>query len=168
MLGLRRRDVALALSVVAIAVASGYGARMLTGGSAAPPAPAAGQILKLLNERRVELGYVALRRDLVLASLARGHVKNMRRRGFFGHDDPLGQTFRERLAYLKRGRVGEVLAYGSGGFSTPTGLVDLWMSSPAHQRVILTAQFRRVGISVICGPFLGQARVCLATADFSS
>ncbi len=92
----------------------------------------------------------------------------MRREGFFAHDNPQGMTFFERVAYLHRRMTGEVEAYGSGGFGTPAGIVSLWMASPEHRRVILAPDARRVGISVITGPFLGQSGISLATADVSS
>lgn len=126
------------------------------------------QVLVLLNERRHSAGLIGLRRDLVLASLARIHIRDMRSKGFFAHDDPQGQTFFERLAYLHRRAIGEIQAYGTGGYGSPAGLMSLWLSSPEHKRIILTPEFRRVGCSVIAGPFLGQSGVSLAVCDFSS
>jgi uncharacterized protein YkwD len=158
------------LGVAVVLAAGGLVARdQLTGGaSSLPPRTPAAQVLVLLNQRRAKAGLKPLRRDLVLAALARSHNQTMRRDGFFAHDDPQGQTFFERLAYLHRSLIGETLAYGSGGFGTPKGIVSLWMASPPHRRVILTPGMRRVGISIITGRFLGNAGISLATADYSS
>jgi uncharacterized protein YkwD len=160
------RGCLVGLAIAGAIVVGSYAAKELTQGGAAPTRAA--EILVLLNQRRAKAHLAPLRRDLVLASLARIHNGDMRRDGFFAHDNPQGMTFFERLAYLHRRLVGEVLAYGSGGFGTAKGLVDLWMASPPHRRVILTPGMRRVGISVIRGPFLGQPSISLATADFSS
>ena len=161
-----RRPIIVGFAVAAAIIGGAYAAkRLVEGGAATPPSA---QILNLLNQRRARYHLVPLKRDLVLASLARGHNRDERSKGFFAHDDPQGQTFFERLAYLHRSLIGEVIAYGSGGFGTPKGLVSLWMASPEHRRIILTPGMRRIGISVITGPFLGQSGISLATADLSS
>lgn len=121
-----------------------------------------------MNERRAAAHLPLLKRDAVLASLAHSHNHDMLAGDFFAHDAPLGQTFAERLAYLHRRRIGEVIAWGTGGFATASGLVSLWMSSAPHRRIILTAAFRRVGVSVLGGRFQGQAAARVATADFST
>lgn len=162
-----RARAGVALAVVLAALAAGYGARVLTRGSATPPTPAA-RILELLNQRRAAAHLAPLKRDLVLASLARTHNRDMLRSDYFAHDAPQGQTFAERLAYLHRRQVGEVIAWGTGGFSTPRGIVSLWMASPPHRRVILTPELRRVGISVLGGRFQGSDAARVATADFST
>jgi uncharacterized protein YkwD len=53
-------------------------------------------------------------------------------------------------------------------FGTPAGLVDSWMHSPDHRRVILTPELRRVGIGIATGTFLGGGNTTVATADFST
>jgi uncharacterized protein YkwD len=164
-----RRGALVGLAIAGAVVAGGLVAKdQLTGGAAAPKPTLSAQVLNLLNQRRARYHLVPLRRDLVLASLARIHVRDMRHDGFFAHDNPQGATFFERLAYLHRRLIGEVMAYGSGGFGTAKGLVSLWMASPGHRRVILTPGMRRVGISVIRGPFLVHDGITLAVADFSS
>jgi uncharacterized protein YkwD len=154
--------------LVALVVGGLLAKDQIRSGAAKPRVTPAAQILVLLNARRANAGLKPLRRDTVLASLARFHNRDMRSEGYFAHDAPQGQTFFERLAYLHRSLIGEVLAYGTVGFSTPKGLVSLWMASPGHKRVILTPGMKRIGISVICGRFLNQPGVCLSTADLSS
>lgn len=158
------------LAVGAALIGGGLVARDQITGNAATPVerPLAGQILTLINQHRARLRLAPLRSDRILASLARIHNKDMRRDGFFAHDHPQGMTFQERLAYLHRRSIGEVLAYGTGGFATAKGLVSLWFASPPHRRVLLDPSMRRIGISVITGPYLGQTGVSLATADTSS
>ena len=125
-------------------------------------------ILRLLNARRAAAHLTPLVRDRVLASLAHIHNLDMLREDFFAHDDPTGATFAERLFYLHRPLIGETIAWGTGGFASPAGVVSLWMNSPEHKRIILTAGMRRVGISEMSGRFQGQTGASVATADFSS
>lgn len=164
-----RRAAAISAFIIVAAVIAGIAAQQLTqgGASTAPQSPAS-RILILLNERRAAHHLAPLKRDVVLASLARMHNRDMLRGDFFAHDHPQGQTFAERLAYLHRRAIGEVIAWGTGGFSTPEGFVSLWMASPPHRRIILTPEFRRVGLSVLGGSFQGQRLARVATGDFST
>lgn len=158
----------LAGIAVTIAIVGGaLAARELRSSNAAQTRVAAG-ILPLINARRAKLHLVPLRADRVLASLARIHNQDERREGFYAHDNPRGQTFLERVAWLHRRVVGEVIAYGSGGWGTAKGIVALWFASPEHKRVLLEPAMRRIGISVIPGPFLGGPSVQLAAADLTS
>ncbi len=47
-------------------------------------------------------------------------------------------------------KVGENIGRARYGtlFATPTGMVALWMTSPAHKAVILTACFRDIGVGM--------------------
>ena len=136
-------------------------------GNASTTAPAR-QVLVLINQRRARLHLAPLRRDVILSSLARIHNHDEIRQGFFAHDNPQGMTFFERLAYLHRRSIGEVLAYGTGGLGTARGLVSVWFASPPHRHVLLNPGMRRIGISVITGTFLDQPGVSLGTADLST
>jgi uncharacterized protein YkwD len=169
-----RRSLAIAALVFASGVAAGLLSRNLHVGGAASSKTTAfpvvdARILVLFNARRKSHGLRALRLDLVLASLAAIHSRDQIRGDYFAHDEPHGQTFAERLAYLHRREVGEVIAWGTGGFSTAAGFVSLWMASPEHRRIILRPSLRRVGISVRQGgPYQGQSSARVATADFST
>ena len=152
---------------VLVGLAAGVLAQRLSQSSSAPT-PAAAAIVRLLNARRAAAHLEPLRVDGVLSSLARIHNRDELRGDFFAHDAPTGQTFAERLAYLHRREIGEVLAWGTGGFATPAGIVSLWMASPEHRRIILTPELRRVGVSVLAGRFQGERSARVATADFST
>lgn len=157
------------LAVAAAIVGGGYAARTLTGGNASslPPASPARQILALINQRRAKLHLAPLKRDVVLASLAHIHSHDMIVLDEFSHDKP--QLFTERLAFLHRRLVGEVIAFGTGGYATPAGIVSLWFSSPEHKRILLTPAMRRIGISIpVARLFQGQTHAAVATADLSN
>ena len=59
-----------------------------------------------------------------------------------------------RSGYMRsarRWRVGENLAWGAGGKSTPKAIVRAWMHSPPHRKAILTRSYRDVGLGVVSG-----------------
>jgi uncharacterized protein YkwD len=79
----------------------------------------------------------------------------MVRRNYFGHVSKSGNDVVDRLTrtgYFRGARswtVGENLAWGSGGRSTPREIVAAWMASPGHRANILQRRFREIGIGVV-------------------
>ena len=56
---------------------------------------------------------------------------------YFEHDSP-DETFDHRIRrHLDSSLVGENIAWGTGKYATPEGLVQLWMHSPTHRHIIL-------------------------------
>jgi uncharacterized protein YkwD len=99
----------------------------------------------------------------------------MATRGFFAHTSADGSHFSRRVArYYPRGgygtwSVGETLLWSSPDVSAAQA-IRMWMNSPAHKRIILTARWREVGLAAVhvnAGPgvFKG-APVTVVTADF--
>jgi uncharacterized protein YkwD len=43
----------------------------------------------------------------------------------------------------------------------------MWMNSPGHRAILLSATFRRIGLAKRTGN-LGGTRACVVTADFGS
>lgn len=129
----------------------------------APTAQAAGDsVLCLLNVERAKRGIkaVAMSRTLVRASVASS--ADMVRLKYFAHVSPDGMTLRKRAAaagYRTVGTrklacppsLGEVLAFGSGEFSSPSQLVQSLMADPSHRSVILDRRYRDAGIGVALG-----------------
>ncbi len=64
--------------------------------------------------------------------------------------------------------MGENIAWGTGKYGSPEGLVKLWMNSPAHRKIILTRSLKRVGLGVAIGTFDGSPGAAMATADFAA
>ena len=92
----------------------------------------------------------------------------MLKRGYFEHDGP-NESFDKRIRrFLKSPLVGENIAWGTGRYGTPEGIVSLWMHSPTHRKIILMPSLNRVGLGVATGSFQGNAGAVMATADFSS
>jgi uncharacterized protein YkwD len=111
----------------------------------------------LVNAERSSRGLPTLKRDADLAEAARRHAKDMVRRDYFSHTSPDGKTLKERVraaGYGKRGqgwRAGENLGWGTGARATPSALVDAWLESDGHRRILLSDDYRELGIGVAGG-----------------
>jgi uncharacterized protein YkwD len=120
-------------------------------------AAAAGAIVCLVNIERTSRGQPALRRDGDLSQAARGHASNMARHNFFAHVNPDGDTLSDRLRKAGYGRpgdgwrAGENLGWGTGDRATPNSLVDAWLASPGHRRILLSGTYREIGVGVAGG-----------------
>jgi uncharacterized protein YkwD len=141
-------------------------------GQAAPRAAYQGssesQVLTLLNDIRHERGLSTLSGSSALRGSAREHSSDMLARGYFEHDSP-NEAFDKRIRrYLASPLVGEDLAWGTGSYGTPAGIVRMWMHSPTHRHIILMPSLHRVGLGIATGTFKGLPDAVMATADFAS
>jgi uncharacterized protein YkwD len=118
---------------------------------------AADAIVCLVNAERTSRGLKALQRDGDLAQAARKHAADMVRRNYFGHVSPSGKSPGDRVreaGYAHPGddwKVGEDLGWGTGSRATPNTLVDEWLASPPHRRIMLEPGFRELGVGVAPG-----------------
>ena len=126
------------------------------------------QVLVLLNDIRHEHGLGELTGSAALRSAAREHSTDMLKRSYFAHNSP-GESFDKRIRrHLASSLVGENIAWGTGSYGTPAGIVEMWMHSPAHRHIILMPELHRVGLGIATGRFQGSSSAVMATADFSS
>jgi uncharacterized protein YkwD len=146
--------------------------------AALPPAAAAGParidgreraMLRGINRARARHGVPALRRSPRLARAADYHSWEMLDAGYFAHESRDGGSFDRRIRRFAHHRaVGETLAMvGRCGRRSPRRIVRMWMNSPPHRAVLLSATYRRIGIARRTGS-LGGSRACVVTADFGS
>jgi uncharacterized protein YkwD len=111
----------------------------------------------LLNGERQDRGLVPLSPSRPLQRAAAVHASDMVANSYFSHTgrDRSEPADRIRAAgYLPAGAawtVGENLAWGGGGLSTPKSIMTAWMNSPGHRENILTPEFRELGLSVVLG-----------------
>jgi uncharacterized protein YkwD len=121
-------------------------------------------LLRQINSVRVSHGLQPLSFDPALTRAARAHTRAMAAAGVFRHG-----AFRTRmLAFRVAGPfLGENLAWGSGGYGTPQGIVRAWLASPAHRRNLLHPGFRRIGLGELHTSFRGAASANVVTADFA-
>jgi uncharacterized protein YkwD len=125
-------------------------------------------VFTLLNDIRRAHHLPPFTFNSALRSAAREHSSDMLARQYFDHDAP-NETFDHRIRrHLNSPLVGENIAWGTGRYSTPQGLVSLWMHSAAHRRIILMRSLHRIGLGVAIGSFDGSPDAAMATADFAA
>jgi uncharacterized protein YkwD len=126
------------------------------------------QVMSLLNDIRQQHGLSAFTASAPLRNAARAHSDDMLQHGYFDHDSP-GEAWDVRVGrYLKSALIGEDIAWGSGSYGTPEGLVSQWMHSAPHRHIILMAGMHRVGLGISTGKFAGTPGAVMATADFAA
>jgi uncharacterized protein YkwD len=118
----------------------------------------------LVNTARVDRGLRPLRPSARLNLAADRYAADMVARGFFAHVTPEGRSIVDRVrdtGYLGGSsdwELGEDIGWGTSTLSTAESIVQAWMNSPPHRRVILGRDFREAGVGVAQGvPVPGQA-----------
>jgi uncharacterized protein YkwD len=114
-------------------------------------------IVKAINSVRAANGLRALSASYGLARAADAHSASMLRRNTMSHG-AFGARVRR---YVRVRRVGENLAWMSR--CDANAIVNMWMNSASHRRVLLARTFARVGVGQ-----RATSRVCFVTADFGS
>ena len=118
---------------------------------------AADAVVCLVNAERTSRGLKPLRRDSALAEAARKHAGDMAREDYFAHASPAGERVRDRInaaGYASNGdgwRVGENLGWGTGWRASPNALVDAWLASAPHRRIMLEDAYKELGAGVALG-----------------
>jgi uncharacterized protein YkwD len=97
-----------------------------------------------LNQIRQTHGLKALRPSRSLHGSSTRYAEHIVDTGYFGHAS--------RIAVSSAfGRAGETLEMHSGWQPEPSLAIDGWMNSPAHRAVLLSSQFRWVGMGIARG-----------------
>jgi uncharacterized protein YkwD len=126
------------------------------------------QVLGLLNVIRAQNGLTPFTASTELRDAARSHSDDMIAHNYFDHDSP-NEAWDARVSrYLKSSLIGEDIAWGTGSYGTPAGIVSQWMHSAPHRHIILMAGMHRVGLGIATGKFDGTPGAVMATADFSA
>lgn len=129
------------------------------------------KVLRVINRVRASHGLGRLYRNSSLSRSADYHSGDMLRGDFFAHNSSNGTPFDARVRRFSRrpARIGENLAWVSQGSERGLArrIVSLWMRSPGHRAIILTREFRSLGVARRTGS-LGSIRAVVFTADFSS
>jgi uncharacterized protein YkwD len=119
-------------------------------------------LLNTINATRKSYHLPPLRVESHLLRAARGHSADMMRRQYFAHGAIAGRA----LAAGARGPLfGEDLAWSTG--LSAQWVVNQWLASPTHRAVMLRPGFRRVGIGIAFGSFIGHGAAGVVTADFA-
>ena len=124
--------------------------------------------LVLINEIRRQHRLAPFVFSRRLRDAAREHSADMLAKQYFEHDSP-GESFDLRIRHhLSAPFVGENIGWGTGKYATPEGMVNLWMHSAPHRKVLLMPRLRRIGLGIATGRFEGTDNAAIVTADFAS
>jgi uncharacterized protein YkwD len=174
---LRRRialtTVAAAASLAALALApQGAAAQGCANSSADPGSISISKVdaatFCLLNEQRRAHGLRALRESGKLDLASTRYAQDMARRNVFEHGDFVGRIKASNyLSGASSWYVGENIAWGTGSYATPAGIVKMWMNSPPHRANILSSKFRDIGVGIARGaPRAGVSGGATYVTDF--
>ncbi len=121
-------------------------------------------VLRSINAERASHGLRPLRLAAPLRRVAGRHSRFMARVRRLQHESADGTpaTTRIRRAMRVR-RAGETIAFAMDADS----IVQEWMQSASHREILLSKQFRLVGIGVVAGTYDGYD-VLYATADLGA
>jgi len=176
----RRRAVTLLATVAALALSAPAGAQAADcpGADLVPAAgnlPQVGQAtLCLLNNERAAQGLRPVAEAPRLTQPSQAYSARMVAENFFAHEAPDGSTLVDRLTaagYIAPDgdwTVGENIAWGQAGLSTPRSIMAAWMASPGHRRNILTGEFTEIGLGVVTGTPGDTSWGATYTTDFGA
>jgi len=106
----------------------------------------------LVNEQRARHHLRRLRRNAALARIAQGQSADMVRGNYFADHSLRGLSPLERiipaLLPARVAAIGQNIGWGTGVGATAAGIVEAWMKSPPHRRVILTRAYTEIGVGV--------------------
>jgi uncharacterized protein YkwD len=134
-------------------------------------------IVNEINALRARRGLPRLVVSASLVKVARRHSLDMARTGFFAHESPNRGAFSDRVRrdYRSAGyrwwRAGENLLWASPDIDARKA-VEMWLQSPGHRRILLTRDWREIGLSAvhtISAPRVFEGlEVTIVTADFGA
>ena len=127
-------------------------------------------IVHRINAQRAQYGLAKVKSNRHLARAADYHSWEMLSANYFAHESANGGSFYARVQRFTHKRaLGETLAMlgGGCGHGSANRIVGMWMNSPGHRAILLSGEYRRVGIGVRTG-HLGGTKACVVTADFGS
>ena len=103
------------------------------------------EVIRLVNEIRVQNGLKALTTNWELSRVARYKSEDMVNNRYFSHNSPTyGTPFQMMRSFgLSYRTAGENIAYGQ---RTPAAVVDAWMNSSGHRANILNASYTQIGV----------------------
>ena len=106
------------------------------------------EVIRLVNEIRVQNGLNELTYDWELSRVARYKSQDMKDNKYFSHTSP---TYGSPFDMIKNFGItyrsaGENIAMG---YKTPQAVVDGWMNSPGHRGNILNSSFTHIGVGYV-------------------
>lgn len=121
-----------------------------------------------INSVRAQHGCGPLRLDASLSRSAGRQARLLLADGVLDHDAGSPMPQRLHRALPSASLVGEDLAWGSGRAARPSFIVQGWMSSPTHRRIMLDCRFSHLGVGIAAGRFGESPRSTVYAADFAA
>jgi uncharacterized protein YkwD len=121
-----------------------------------------------INSERADHGCGPLRMHAGLARSAARQARLLLAGGELDHD--AGSPMAERLhrAAPSASMLGEDLAWGTGSDAQPEAIVQAWMDSPPHRRIMLDCHFSQLGVGIATGRFGEMGSASVYVADFAA
>lgn len=106
------------------------------------------EVIRLVNEIRVQNGLKPLTYDWELGRVARYKSQDMKDKRYFSHTSPTyGTPFQMMKSFgITYRSAGENIAMGQ---ATPKAVVDAWMNSSGHRANILNASYTHIGVGYV-------------------
>ena len=106
------------------------------------------EVVRLVNEQRVQNGLKPLTENWELSRVARYKSQDMVDNRYFSHTSlTYGTPFQMIKAFgLSFRTAGENIAYGQ---RTPQAVVNAWMNSSGHRANILNASYTQIGVGYV-------------------
>ena len=106
------------------------------------------EVIRLVNEIRVQYGLQPLKTNWELSRVARYKSQDMVDKHYFFHTSPTyGSPFQMMKAFgLSYRTAGENIAYGQ---RTPQEVVNAWMNSSGHRANILNSSYTQIGVGYV-------------------
>lgn len=106
------------------------------------------EVIRLVNEIRVQNGLKPLTENWELSRVARYKSQDMVDNRYFSHTSPTyGTPFQMIKAFgLSYRSAGENIAYGQ---RTPQAVVNAWMNSSGHRANILNSSYTQIGVGYV-------------------
>jgi uncharacterized protein YkwD len=108
----------------------------------------------LIDRERLADHLLPLRPNNSLRAVAANQSQEMVLGDYFGDDSRSGQTPLQRIVATRYlGRAAQVstaqnIGWGTRAYATPADVVQAWMDSPPHRQIILTGEYRNIGVGV--------------------
>ncbi len=106
------------------------------------------EVIRLVNEIRVQNGLSELKEDWELSRVARYKSQDMKDNNYFSHTSPTyGSPFTMMKSFgLTYKTAAENIAKGQ---SSPQAVVNAWMNSSGHRANILNSSFTKIGVGYV-------------------
>ena len=106
------------------------------------------EVVRLVNEIRVQNGLRELTHNWELSRVARYKSQDMRDNRYFSHTSPVyGSPFQMIKNFgISYRSAGENIARGQ---ATPQAVVNAWMNSSGHRANILNSSFTQIGVGYV-------------------